>query len=253
MPGETPGLLSAVRVDAVLPALKKMSHRRHLAELQSASPVVLPSLLLCDFGNLEQEVRRLEAAGVRGLHLDVMDGHFVPNLTYGLPIVESLRRLTDLPLDVHLMISNPRQYLRQFAEAGADLLTIHAEAVDDPRPILEEIRELGVGAGLAINPPTPCETIQSALSLCDLVLVMSVMPGFGGQTFDDTAISKLRTLRSWLKQDVLLEVDGGVNDQTISACGAAGAQLMVVGSAIFRQTDYLASVAKLTQLASCKS
>ncbi len=230
-----------------------MSLRQHLAELQSASPVVLPSLLLCDFGNLEREVRKLEDAGVRGLHLDVMDGHFVPNLTYGPPIIESLRRLTDLPLDVHLMIANPRQYLRQFAEAGADLLTIHVEAVDDPRPILEEIRALGVGAGLAINPPTPCEAIQPALSLCDLVLVMSVMPGFGGQAFDEVALSKLRMLRSWLKNDVLLEVDGGVNDQTIGACGAAGAQLMVVGSAIFRQTDYLTSVSKLTQLANCNS
>jgi len=204
---------------------------------------------LCDFGNLQQEVRRLENAGVRGLHLDVMDGHFVPNLTYGLPIVEALRRVTDLPLDVHLMIANPGQYLRQFVEAGADVLTIHAEAVADPRPVLQEIRELGVGAGLAINPPTSCEAIQSALSLCDLVLVMSVMPGFGGQTFDDVALGKLRVLRSQLEDHVLLEVDGGVNAQTIAACSKAGAQLLVVGSAIFRQPDYAASVAKLTQLA----
>jgi len=220
--------------------------------------VVLPSLLLCDFGNLEREVRDLEAAGVRGYHLDVMDGHFVPNMSYGLPIVEAMRRLTDLPLDVHLMISDPGKYVRQFAEAGADVLTIHAEAVEDPRPVLEEIRELGVGAGLAINPPTSVEEIKSALPLCNLVLVMSVMPGFGGQAFDDVALAKLRTLRSMLPDQgmpdgVLLEVDGGVNEKTISACGEAGAQLLVAGSAIFGKPDYAAAMANLALLAGTNS
>jgi len=226
-----------------------MSKLRHLAHLREASPVVLPSLLLCDFGNLEREVQELEAAGVRGYHLDVMDGHFVPNMSYGLPIVEAMRRLTDLPLDVHLMISEPGKYVRRFAEAGADVLTIHAEAVEDPRPVLEEIRELGVGAGLAINPATPIEKIEPALSLCNLVLVMSVVPGFGGQAFDEVALDKLRTLRCQLPDDVLLEVDGGVNEATISACGEAGAQLLVAGSAIFGKSDYAAAVAKLTRLA----
>jgi len=231
-----------------------MSKLRQLTQLREASPVVLPSLLLCDFGNLEREVRDLEAAGVRGYHLDVMDGHFVPNMSYGLPIVEAMRRLTDLPLDVHLMISDPGKYVRQFAEAGADVLTIHAEAVEEPRPVLEEIRELGVGAGLAINPPTSVEEIEDALPLCNLVLVMSVMPGFGGQAFDDVALAKLRTLRSMLSDkgmpdDVLLEVDGGVNEKTISACGEAGAQLLVAGSAIFGKPDYAVAMAKLAQLA----
>ncbi len=226
-----------------------MSTPRHLAQLRKASPVVLPSLLLCDFGNLERELEQLEQAGVHGLHLDVMDGHFVPNLSYGLPIVEAVRRLTDLPLDVHLMIANPGEYVRQFVEAGADVLTIHAEAVEDPRPLLEEIRAQGAGAGLAINPPTPIEKIETALSFCDLVLVMSVMPGFGGQAFDALALDKLRQLRSKLPREVLLEVDGGVNAETISACGEAGAQLLVAGSAIFRSTDYSEAVARLTQLA----
>ena len=229
--------------------MPNMSRSHHLAELRAASPVVLPSLLLCDFGNLEREVRQLEAAGVQGLHLDVMDGHFVPNLTYGLPLVDALRRLTDLPLDVHLMISNPAQYLSQFVDAGADLLTIHAEAVDDPCPLLEEIRSLGGGAGLAINPPTRVATIEQALPLCDLVLVMSVMPGFGGQAFDEVALEKLRELRAKVSDDVLLEVDGGVNAETITACGQAGAQLLVAGSAIFRTPDYQQSVAELTRLA----
>jgi len=230
-----------------------MSKLRKLAQLREASPVVLPSLLLCDFGNLEREVQELEAAGVQGYHLDVMDGHFVPNMSYGLPIVEAMRRLTDLPLDVHLMISEPGKYVQQFAEAGADVLTIHAEAVEDPKPVLEEIRELGVGAGLAINPATSVEKIEPVLSLCNLVLVMSVVPGFGGQAFDDVALAKLRTLRSQLPDEVLLEVDGGVNEETISACGEAGAQLLVAGSAIFRKPDYASALADLTRLAGANS
>jgi len=235
-----------------------MSKLRQLAQLREAAPVVLPSLLLCDFGNLEREVQELEAAGVRGYHLDVMDGHFVPNMSYGLPIVEAMRLLTDLPLDVHLMIANPSQYVQRFAEAGADILTIHAEAVEDPQPVLEEIRKLGVGTGLAINPTTSVEQTATVLPLCDMVLVMSVMPGFGGQEFDRVALAKLRTLRAMLSEkglsdDVLLEVDGGVNEETISACGEAGAQLLVAGSAIFREPDYAAAVAKLTRLAGANS
>jgi ribulose-phosphate 3-epimerase len=228
-----------------------MSLAKHLAELRAAPPVVLPSLLLCDFGNLEQEVRQLEAAGVRGLHLDVMDGHFVPNMTYGLTMVTTLRKLTDLPLDVHLMISNPGDYLKKYVDAGADLLTIHAEAVDDPRPLLEEIRSLGAGAGLAINPKTSVASIEASLPLCDLVLAMSVEPGYGGQKFDEVALEKLKDLRSKVSAETLLEVDGGVNTSTIAACGSAGAQLLVVGSAIFREPDdYKVTITKLTELAS---
>lgn len=220
-----------------------------LAELRDASPAVLPSLLMCDFGNLEREIRTLEDAGVKALHLDVMDGHFVPNMTYGLTMVETLRRITNLPLDVHLMISNPAEYLSKYIGAGADIVTFHAEAVDDPKPLLEEIGSLGANAGLAINPPTPVSAIESVLPLCDLVLVMSVMPGFGGQAFDEVALEKLRDLRSKTSDDVLLEVDGGVNAATIADCGKAGAQLLVAGSAIFRADDYTKSIANLTQLA----
>lgn len=226
-----------------------MSHTRHLDELRAASPVVLPSLLNCDFGNLEQEIRELEAAGVKAIHLDVMDGHFVPNLSFGLPLVESVRRLTDLTLDVHLMISNPAEYLSRYVEAGADLLTIHTEVVEDAQPLLEEIRSLGAGAGLALNPPTPVASIESALPACDFVLVMSVMPGFGGQEFDEVALDKLRMIRPQVGDDVLLEVDGGVNDDTIEACAEAGARLMVVGSAITGHDNYQKRVSILTQLA----
>ncbi len=226
-----------------------MSRTGHLAELRSASPVVLPSLLNCDFGNLEREIRRLEEANVRAIHLDVMDGHFVPNLSFGLTIVETVRRLTDLTLDVHLMISNPGEYLSRYVSAGADSLTFHTEVVDDARPLLEEIRVHGAGAGLALNPPTPVTSIESALPSCDFVLVMSVMPGFGGQQFDEVALEKLRAIRGKAGDSVLLEVDGGVNEETITACVEAGADLLVVGSAITGQDDYQANFSRLTQLA----
>jgi ribulose-phosphate 3-epimerase len=177
-----------------------------------------------------------------------MDGHFVPNLTYGMTIVEAVRRATDLPLDVHLMIANPGEYLEQFRAAGSDQITIHVEAVADPRPLLEEIHALGAAAGLALNPPTPLSAIDAALPYCDTILVMSVMPGFGGQAFDRVALQKLEVLRSRDDWHGLLEVDGGVNDETISACAAAGADLFVVGSAIFEADNYPTRVRELTDL-----
>lgn len=210
---------------------------------------MLPSLLQCDFGNLEREVRQLEAAGVQALHLDVMDGHFVPNFTYGMPIVSGLRKLTSLPLDVHLMISDPGRYARAFFEAGADVITFHIEACPEPAALLKEIRGWGAGAGLVLNPDTPLSAVDAALDLCDLVLVMSVQAGFGGQKFNPIALEKLRHLRSKVSAETLLEVDGGVNASTIHACATAGAQLFVVGSAVFGQPDYGAAVSELTRLA----
>jgi len=222
-------------------------------------PVVLPSMLLCDFGHLAKEIEAVEAAGAQALHLDVMDGHFVPNMTYGLTMVEAMRKLTTLPLDVHLMISNPEQYVERYVEAGSDVVTIHAEAHDEPRRVLEKIRDAGAAAGLAINPPTPISEIEACLAVCDLVLVMSVMPGFGGQKFDPVALDKLKYLRDRVSSDVILEVDGGVNDETVADCVAAGAEWLVAGSAIFRvgtegrgadgQADYGPNVTRLTQLA----
>lgn len=226
-----------------------MSTASRLDQLRHVVPLVLPSLLLCDFGNLEREVRRLADAGVQALHLDVMDGVFVPNLTYGMPIVESLRRLTDMPLDVHLMIANPDQYIQQFYDAGADLITIHVEAVADPRPVLSKIRDLGAGAGLALNPDTPLESIDSCHELCDLILVMSVKAGFGGQKFNPVALEKLRALRQRVDDSVLLEVDGGINQETIRDCADAGARLFVAGSAIFGNENYDTAVGQLTSLA----
>jgi ribulose-phosphate 3-epimerase len=204
---------------------------------------------MCDFGNLEREIRRLEEGGVPALHLDVMDGVFVPNLSYGMPIVAAVRKLTDLPLDAHLMITNPQRYFEDFAKAGADSLTFHIEAVDDPRAALRRIRDLGAAAGVAINPSTPVDRVEACLDACDLVLVMSVEAGFGGQSFNPSAIERLAHFRQLAGDDVLLEVDGGVNPSTIAACAEAGAELFVVGSAIFRHDDYAAAVRDLSDRA----
>lgn len=220
-----------------------------VAQLRPRLPVVLPSMLLCDFAHLADEIARLKVAGVAALHLDVMDGLFVPNLTYGMTIVEAVRNVTDLPLDVHLMIANPGQYLEPFRDAGSDQMIIHIEAVADPRPLLEQIRKLGAAAGLALNPATPLSAIEPALPYCDTVLVMSVVPGFGGQKFDQVALKKLAALRDRDDWNGLLEVDGGVNCETITACATAGADLLVAGSAIFSADDYTSRMRELTDLA----
>ena len=215
------------------------------AVLRAASPAVMPSLLACDFAHLEREVRAVEAAGAPGLHLDVMDGHFVPNISIGVPIVEAVRRITNLPLDVHLMISEPAKYIEAFRKAGADSMTIHVETMADPRPVLDRIRELGALAGLALNPPTPLSAIEASLPHCDLVLVMSVMPGFGGQKFEFEALDKLRILKSRPDCDALLEVDGGVGLDTVGPCAEAGAELFVAGTAIFKTNDYAGTMHRL--------
>ena len=227
-----------------------MSTSRILDDLHAAAPLVAPSLLACDFAELRRgDSPRRSRPGRKLLHLDIMDGHFVPNLSFGLPVVEAVRRSTELPLDVHLMISEPGRYVRRFREAGADLLTVHIEAVADPRPLLEEIRALGAGAGISLNPPTPVETLDGCLDLCDLVLVMSVMPGFGGQAFEPVALEKLRRLRASVGPDVLLSVDGGVNADTVGPCAEAGADLFVTGSALFSQDDYGRFIDEMTGLA----
>ncbi len=211
--------------------------RSALDTIREAVPAVLPSLLRCDFGDLKGEVAKLAEAGTEILHLDVMDGHFVDNLTYGMPIVEGLRRHTDMPLDVHLMISDPLVYARPMVDAGADLLTFHVEAVRDPVETAERIRELGVGVGVALNPGTPLASLGESLSLVDLVLVMSVDAGFGGQSFNPVALDKLRVLREQYPS-LLLEIDGGIDASTIGPAREAGCDLFVVGSAIFRQDHY---------------
>lgn len=218
-----------------------------MQRLRSEQAIVLPSLLLCDFGNLEKEIARLEEADVKALHLDVMDGHFVPNISYGMPIVEGIRRLTDLPIDVHLMISDPGKYVQQFVDAGADCLTVHAEIAGEVGQVLEQIRAAGVGVGLAINPSTPVESVTAELPLCDLLLIMSVNAGFGGQAFNPVALEKLKSVKGSSYHDLLLEVDGGVSLSTIADCREAGASLFVVGSAIFGQSNYQQAVRQLME------
>ncbi len=221
------------------------------ARLDAARPAIAPSVLLCDYMRLGEEIAALEQAGARLLHLDVMDGHFVPNFTFGMTIVEAARRSTTLPLDVHLMMEQPGRYLRQFREAGADVITVHEEVCRDQRELADlvaQIRELGALAGIAINPPTPLVRIDQVASDCDLILVMSVMPGFGGQSFDRVALEKLAALRDRPDVDALLEVDGGVNADTIAACATAGADLLVVGSAISSGDDYRERIETLNHL-----
>lgn len=225
-----------------------MNSRDRFQQLRDNKTAILPSLLQCDFGDLKSVVRQLEAAGAAGLHLDVMDGHFVPNFTYGMPIVHACRNLTDLPVDVHLMIEHPDRYLAAFCDAGADSITFHVEAVEDPEPLLKEVRKRNVAVGLALNSDTPLERVEPFVDQCDLLLVMSVQAGFGGQKFNPIALEKLKRIRSE-HADLVLEVDGGVSNNTIADCAAAGAQLFVVGSAIFGQADFAKAIDSLTQTA----
>ncbi len=225
--------------------------RSHIKEGRAS---VLPSLLACDFARLGEEIRAVEAAGATILHLDIMDGHFVPNLSFGVPVVEAIRQTTDLVLDVHLMLDNPGEYIEPFRKAGADILTVHAEVLEDPRPTLDRVRGLGAGAGLSLNPPMEIEKLDASLPHCDLVLVMSVMPGFGGQKFDPVALEKLSYLRDHKDCTAVLEVDGGVNTKTIADCADAGAELLVAGTAVFGRerngkSEHAARYAELTQLA----
>jgi ribulose-phosphate 3-epimerase len=215
-----------------------MSRQGLLEHVAGSIPLIAPSMLKCDFGNLHREVDLLEAGGARILHMDVMDGHFVPNLSYGAMVIERVRELTELPFEAHLMISDPARYLDDFLKAGCNLLTIHLEAVPEPRPLLARIREHGALAGLAINPKTPVESLESFLDAFDVALVMSVEPGFGGQKFMPSALDKLRWLKSRLKPGTFASVDGGIDLETIGDVAAAGANIFVTGSAIFEAGDY---------------
>lgn len=203
---------------------------------------IAPSILSADFANLERDIRNIAQNGADWVHVDVMDGNFVPNITIGIPVVKAIRPVTTLPLDVHLMIDRPIRYAEQFVQAGADWLTIHIEADTQENTIacLRKIRELGCKAAISLKPGTPAEAARPYLELCDMILVMTVEPGFGGQKFMLDMMPKLRQLRTMLDSvnpGCLLEVDGGVDSHTCGICKENGAQVLVAGSAYFRASD----------------
>ena len=214
---------------------------------------IAPSILAADFAQLGAEIDGV-AGVVDLLHVDVMDGHFVPNISLGPPVLASLRAHTDLYLDCHLMISDPVRYLTQLKDAGADGVTAHIEAIPDPRPFLAEARDLGLNAGLVINPPTPPSAVEPFLDQCDKVVVMTVHPGFGGQSFIEDSVAKIASLRESIDSRALatdIEVDGGVDIRTAGSVWAAGADILVAGTAVFRASDPVAAVGEIRRV--CES
>ena len=210
---------------------------------------IAPSILSADFSKMGEEVQSLEQNGADVVHCDVMDGVFVNNITFGIKMVEDLRKITSLPLDCHLMIVHPEKYVERFAKAGADIITVHWETCQDNlKEVLMLIRSTGVKCGAVINPDTPVEKIKDVIPLCDMVLIMSVFPGFGGQKFIPGALDKLREVRAIIKEsgkEIDLEIDGGVNMQNVEEIKAAGANVIVAGSAVFNAADRAKAIATL--------
>ncbi len=214
--------------------------------------MIAPSILSADFSRLGDEIRAVAAAGADVIHIDVMDGHFVPNITIGPLVVKAARAVTDLPLDVHLMISNPDRYIEEFAAAGADWITVHVEVCHHLHRTIATIRELGKKAGAVLNPATPLSSLDVILDDLDLVMLMSVNPGFGGQSFIPSAVDKIRQLKKMITKrglSVAIEVDGGVSPATIAEVAGAGANIFVAGSAVYNQPDYAAAIKTMRDIA----
>ncbi|WHY68669.1 ribulose-phosphate 3-epimerase [Neobacillus sp. SuZ13] len=206
---------------------------------------IAPSILSADFSKLGEEILAVEKGGADYIHIDVMDGHFVPNITIGPLIVESIRPITKLPLDVHLMIENPDQYIEAFVKAGADYITVHVEACRHLHRTIQNIKSFGIKAGVVLNPATPVESIQHIIGEIDMVLLMSVNPGFGGQKFIPEVLPKIRKVKEMAEQKGVameIEIDGGVNPETAKLCMEAGANVLVAGSAIYNQEDYAEAI-----------
>ena len=213
--------------------------------------MIAPSILSADFSRLGEEIEAVEKAGADVIHVDVMDGHFVPNITIGVPVVASVRKITDLPLDVHLMIQDADRYIDDFARAGADWITVHVEACPHLHRTIDRIKELGKKAGAVLNPATPLVTLEEILGDLDLVMLMSVNPGFGGQSFIRSSLFKIKTLRNMIEErglEVGIEVDGGVSPATIEEVAGAGANIFVAGSAVFGQQDYTRRIQEMNDI-----
>jgi ribulose-phosphate 3-epimerase len=219
--------------------------------LYSGTALVAPSILSADFGHLEDEIKSLEVSGVEVIHVDIMDGHFVPNLTFGPMIVKTIRKYTKLPLTCHLMVTQPERWISTFADAGADLLTVHCEATHQLIRTLEEIKRIGCECGVALNPASPLVFIEEVLEMVDLVLVMSVEPGFGGQEFIPSTFRKIERLAAMRTTNkFLIGVDGGVNSSNVMQLRKAGADLLIAGSAIFAAPNHSLAVEELRKNAS---
>jgi ribulose-phosphate 3-epimerase len=221
-----------------------MATRHPLTELAVGRVRLAPSVLAADFCCLGEEIRRVEAGGAEVLHLDIMDGHFVPNLSIGPPVVSSMRSRTTLPFDVHLMLTDPERYIDAFLEAGADHITLHVESHGDLGAMLDRVHAAGASAGLTLRPGTPVESLREYLERVDLILVMTVEPGFGGQSFMTNQLGKIRQIREWIDRSgraVHLEVDGGINRETAPVARAAGCEMLVAGNSVFRAAEGVAA------------
>lgn len=207
--------------------------------------IISPSILSADFANLERDIKRVEDAGADWIHVDVMDGHFVPNITIGVPVVKSIKKVTNLPLDVHLMIENPEKYIEPFAKAGADILTFHYEAVNDVSAIVDLIKSFGIKAGMSIKPKTSPDEILKYLEILDLFLVMTVEPGFGGQSFMEDCAEKIPVIKRHAPENLIIQVDGGINAQTAKICTSYGANSLVAGNYIYKSGNIISAVQSL--------
>lgn len=215
---------------------------------------ISPSILSADFANLEQDIKKVEANGADWIHIDVMDGHFVPNITIGIPVVKSIKNITDLPLDVHLMIDNPEKYIEDFSNAGANIITFHYEAIKNNYPnnykektteLINKIKEMNIKAGLSIKPKTSPNEILEFLNILDMVLIMTVEPGFGGQKFMEDCAEKIETIKKSAQKNLIIQVDGGINDKTAKICTELGATSLVAGSFIYKSDNIRKAIESL--------